>query len=158
MRRVYQVLAYLVALEVVVQAAVMVWGIAGLGLWVDNGGVLDKATFEDAFEGGARPFPEFLGLELHGMNGMMIIPVLALLLLVSSFFAKVPKGLAYAGGVVLLVALQIILGLAGHSVAGLGALHGINALLLFGVALRAGMRVTQLDRATNAESRERVAV
>ncbi len=51
MKSVYRVLAFLIALEVMVQAAVMVWGIAGLGIWVDDGGVLDKQTFEDAFDG-----------------------------------------------------------------------------------------------------------
>jgi hypothetical protein len=36
MRTAYKVLAYLVAAEVAVQAMVMVWGIAGLGKWVDR--------------------------------------------------------------------------------------------------------------------------
>ena len=48
MRTAYKVLAYLVAAEVAIQAMVMVWGIAGLGKWVDGGGVLDKAVFEEA--------------------------------------------------------------------------------------------------------------
>jgi hypothetical protein len=33
MRTAYKVLAYLVAAEVAVQAMVMVWAIAGLGVW-----------------------------------------------------------------------------------------------------------------------------
>ena len=52
---------------------------------------------------------------LHGMNGMMVIPALALLLFISSFFAKVPRGVAFAGGVLALVVLQVTLGLMGHS-------------------------------------------
>ena len=92
MRKVYRVLAFLVAIEVAVQAMFIVYGDAGLGLWVDDGGVVDKATFEDAIEGGAAPFPEFQAFLLHGMNGMMVIPALALLLVISSFFAKVPRG------------------------------------------------------------------
>ena len=46
MRTAYKVLAYLVAAEVAVQAMVMVWAIAGLGKWVDGGGVFDKAVIE----------------------------------------------------------------------------------------------------------------
>ena len=49
---------------------------------------LDLEGFEvETFESGEAPFPEFVGFILHGMNGMIVIPVLALLLLVSSFFA-----------------------------------------------------------------------
>jgi predicted metal-binding membrane protein len=39
--------------------------------------------------------------------------------------------------------LQVALGLFSHSVAGLGWLHGINALVLFGTAVTAGMRVSR---------------
>ena len=133
MRKVYRVLAFIVAIEVAVQAMFMVYGEAGLGLWVDDGGVVNKATFENAFESGEAPFPEFQAFILHGMNGMMVIPLLALLLVISSFFAKVPRGVAFAFGVLGLVVLQVTLGLMGHSIAALGALHGINALALFSV-------------------------
>jgi hypothetical protein len=44
MRTAYKVLAYLVAVEVAVQARVMVWAIAGLGKWVDSGGVFDNGS------------------------------------------------------------------------------------------------------------------
>ena len=39
MKHVYKVLAYLVAIEVAVQASMVVWADAGLGLWVEGGGV-----------------------------------------------------------------------------------------------------------------------
>ena len=57
MRTAYKVLAYLVAAEVAVQAMVMVWAIAGLGKWVDGGGVFDKAVIES--EGARRHSPRF---------------------------------------------------------------------------------------------------
>jgi hypothetical protein len=38
--------------------------------------------------------------------------------------------------------LQVALGLFSHSVAGLGWLHGITALAIFGTAMMAGMRVS----------------
>ena len=160
MRKVYRVLAFLVAIEVALQAMFIVYGDAGLGLWVDDGGVVDKATFENAIAGGEAPFPEFQAFLLHGMNGMMVIPLLALLLVISSFFAKVPRGIAFAFGVLALVVLQVTLGLFGHSVAVLGALHGINALALFSVAAWTGIRSRPggVPRAADSESAERVAV
>ena len=139
MRTVYKALAWLVALGVVVQAAVMVWGIAGLGIWVDqDGGVFDRATFESE-----NPFPEFVGLMIHGMNGMMVIPAVALALLLVSFFAKVPGGIRWAALVLLTVVVQVTLGLMGHEAAIFGMLHGVNALVLFSVAVYAGVRATR---------------
>ena len=74
MRTTYKVLAYAIAAEVVVQAAVMIWAISGLGLWVEDGGVFDKSVLESE----ANPFSEATGFMIHGINGTMVIPVLAL--------------------------------------------------------------------------------
>ena len=137
MRTVYKVLAYLIAVEVVVQAMAMVYAIAGLGKWVDGGGVFDKAVMESE----ERPFPEVAGLIVHGINGMMVIPGIALLLLVFSFFTKVRGAARWAGLVFLLVVVQVNLGFLGHDVPAVGALHGLNALLLFSTAVYAGRRV-----------------
>ena len=68
---------------------------------------------------------------------MMLIPLLALALLVVSFFAKLPKGVAAAVVLVVLVALQVTLGILGHSTPYAGLLHGLNALVIFGGALHA---------------------
>ena len=143
MRAVYRILAFVVAAEVAIQASLVVWGDAGLGRYIDQVGVVDKSTFETAFEGGPAPFPEFVGLLLHGLNGTIVIPALALLLLVSSFFAKVPRGIVFALAVFGLVALQANLGFAGHAVPSLGALRGINALVLFSTAMWTGLRVSR---------------
>lgn len=142
MRTAYKVLAWLVALEVVIQAAAMVYAVAGLGAWIDQGGVLDKG----AFDSGKTLFPEMVGMMIHGMNGMMIIPVLALALMVVSFFAKVPGGVKWAGFVLLAVVVQVSLGLLGHEVSVLGMFHGINALILFSVAVMAGVRAHRSER------------
>ncbi|GAA1737289.1 hypothetical protein GCM10009809_35580 [Isoptericola hypogeus] len=147
MRVVFRILAFAVAGMVVVQAAVMVWAVAGLGIFVEDGGVVDSATMEQALAGDS-PFPESVGLVLHGMNGMTVIPVLAVLLLVASFFAGVRGAWRWGLAVLLLVILQAALGLAGHSVPFLGALHGVNALLLFSAAFYAGWRVAAVDRAS----------
>ncbi len=159
MRGVYRVLAFLVAVEVAIQASFIVWGDAGMGLWIEDGGVIDKATMESAFEGGEAPFPEFMAFLFHSINGMMVIPVIALLLVISSFFAKVPRGVTFALAVLGLVVLQVTLGLFGHVVSFLGALHGINALALFSTAAWTGLRVARVTRPAHVETRtDRVAV
>ena len=136
MRNVYRILAALVAVGVVVQAMSMVFGVAGLLKWVEDGGVLDKAAAESedlSFTGAA-------GFMVHGINGTMVIPAIALLLLVSAFFAKVPAGVRWAGLVLLLVVVQVTLGVLAHEVPAVGALHGLNALLLFTSAVYAFWR------------------
>ena len=141
MKSLYRGLAYLIAAEVALQAAVMVYAVAGLGIWVDrDSGVLDKAAFESE-----EPiFPEAVGFFIHGMNGMMVIPALALIFLIVSFFSKVPGGPLWAGLVALAVVVQVALGLFGHENALFGALHGINALILFSLAAMAGKRVSSV--------------
>jgi hypothetical protein len=160
MRAVYRVLAFVVAAEVAIQAALAVWGVAGLGRYVDQVGVLENSAFETAFEGGPMPFPEFVGLLLHGLNGVIVIPSLALLLLLSSFFAKLPRGVVFALAVLGLIAVQATLGIGGHASLLLGALHGINALVLFSTAMWAGLRVSWASRMARPEQQlpERAAV
>jgi len=151
MRTAYKVFAWLVALGVVVQAASVVWAVAGLGIWVDkDGGVLDKAAFESE----ETLFPEVAGFMIHGLSGMMIIPALALIFLIVSFFAKVPGGIAWAAYVLLAVVVQVALGIYGHEAAVWGLLHGINAMILFSLAVYAGLRVSSLERRPIAPAAE----
>jgi hypothetical protein len=141
MRTAYKVLAYLVAAEVAVQAMVMVWAIAGLSKWVQGGGVYDKSVIEGSMETGAMPFPEVLGILVHGINGSFVVPAVALLLLIVSFFTKVRGAIKWAVILFVLVMVQQQLGFFGHDFPLAGALHGLNALALFGVALYAGRRL-----------------
>lgn len=136
MRKAYRILAYVIAAEIVVQAMAMVFGVAGLEKWVAEGGVYDMATRESD----QAPFPEVVGFMVHGINGSIVIPVLALLLFICSFFAKVPRSVRWAGLVLLLVIVQVNLGFAGPDLPALGALHGLNALALFTVALYTARR------------------
>ncbi|GGM37842.1 hypothetical protein ACFFX1_15955 [Dactylosporangium sucinum] len=136
MRTVYKVLAYAIAAEVVVQAMMIAWAVAGLDAWVDGGGVFDKSVMESE----QVPFTEVAGIIVHGINGSLLVPVLALLLLISSFFAKVPGGVKFAALVLVLVAVQVTLGYAGHGLPIAGLLHGGNALLLFAAALHTARR------------------
>ncbi|MEU4404555.1 hypothetical protein AB0F88_08520 [Streptosporangium sp. NPDC023963] len=132
-KHVYKVLAYLIAVEVAVQAAAAVWFEAGLTVFIGQGGVLDKTLAES----GEVPFIEVFGLVVHGLNGMFAIPALALILLICSFWAKVPGAVKAAGLVLLLVVLQVTFGIMGGNIPLMGAVHGINALLLFAAALYA---------------------
>jgi hypothetical protein len=137
MRTAYRVLAYLVAAEVVVQAAAMAFGVAGLSHWVNTGGVFDRAVLD----GNVFPFPEVAGFIVHGINGSIVVPALALSLVVASVFAKVPRGSSWAVAVFVLVGIQATLGFSAADLPALGALHGVNALLLFATAFFAGRRV-----------------
>ena len=137
MRAVYRFFAGLIAVEVVIQAAAVVYGVFGLAKYVDDGHTVSKTMFD---EGSTASFTGLGGLALHGINGTMIIPLLGLLFLIVSFFAKVPKGVMWALITFGLIIIQVALGIFAHSVPALGILHGPNALLLFGVAIMAFMR------------------
>ena len=113
MRNAYRILAIIIAVEVVIQAMAMVFAVAGLGIWVDDGGVLDKAAFESE----DLSFTGVVGFMVHGINGMMIIPLLGLALLVVSFFAKVPGGVKWAAIVLGSIVVQVLAGIFGHDVA-----------------------------------------
>jgi hypothetical protein len=131
----YRILATTIAGLVAVQAAAHAWASAGLGAYLMGGAVIDKSMMEDT--GGPPPFPEVLGIIVHGLNGGIVIPAIALALLVVSFFTRVPGSIRWAVVVVGLVALQMTLGYAGHGMPLLALFHGLNALVLFTAALTA---------------------
>ena len=153
MRTAYKVLAYLVAAEVVIQAMVMVWGIAGLIKWVDGGGVFDKSVMESQ----GTPFPEVLGILVHGVNGTIVVPGIALVLLIVSFFLRVRGAIKWAAIVFVLVVAQGQIGFLGHEIPLAGALHGLNALALFGAALYTGRRIRTTLRTGVVPAEEQVA-
>lgn len=144
MRTVYKITAYVIAAEVAIQAMAIVLTFTGLGKWINEGGVFDKSVMESE----ELPFPEIIGIIVHGINGGLVIPVLALLLLIFSFFARIPGGVKFAALLLGLVAVQATLGYA--HVPWLGALHGLNAMLLFAAALHAARRVRPVTAADTA--------
>ena len=133
MKQAYRVLAGLIALGVVVQAAAIAYG--WFAVLVD---LEDGATLTNDYDGNA-------GHILHGINGMTVMPVLALLLLITSFFAKIRGGTKWAAFVLLAVVVQVALAFISFGVAAVGALHGINALVLLGLAVMTARRVTTAD-------------
>src|SRR5829696_2778295 len=136
MRSVYRVLAYLIAALVVVQAGAIAYGVFGLFSWVEGGGTLDQAGLEVENSGIGGGF----GFGLHITIGYFVIPIAALLLLIISFFAKIPGGIRWALFLFLTVVVQTLLAGFAHAVAGIGWLHGMVALVLFGLAVTAGIR------------------
>jgi hypothetical protein len=127
-KKTYRVLAGLIAIGVLVQAASVAFG------WFDALSAVDAGTVIDGnYEGNA-------GHVIHGVVGMMVMPLVALILLILSFFAKtaVPGAVKWAGIVFGVTLLQVALAFAAFSAPVVGALHGINALVLLGVAGRAG--------------------
>ena len=137
MRKAYQMVAWLIAGLVAVQAAMIAFFDSGGSKYIDGGGVIDGALLESAKAGGELPFPEAIGAPIHGLNGGILIPVVALVLLGVSFGTHVPGARKWAGIVVGLVLLQITLGYSQGGLPMLGLLHGTNALLLFAAALHA---------------------
>jgi heme A synthase len=152
MRNAYRGLAFAIAALVALQAAFIAFALSGLVAWVQEGGTLDASTFTEGSDvevGGST------GFMLHALTGMFLIPLLALVLLIISFFAKIPGGVKWAAIVFGVVVLQYALALLTRTTGTpfLGALHGLNALILFGVAVTTAMRVrTRATRSVDATS------
>ena len=144
MRNVYRVLAYLLAVEVVVQAMAIAYAIAGLGHWVEeDNGVLNKQVIDSD----SPDFPGVGGFATHGINGTMIIPIIIILLLIVSFFAKIPGGVRKAAILFGLVALQVFLGIFSHSIPFVIVLHVLNAFAILGMSLVAARSATVVQEA-----------
>jgi hypothetical protein len=148
MRSVYRNLALTIDALILVQAAAIAWAIFGEGKYIDDGHNVNKALQDSD----TLPFPEVVGFIVHGINGEMLIPLVAIALLVVSFFAKVPEGTKWAGMLLGGIVVQVLLGLLGAGLPLLGLLHGANALLLFWLALHAaklaGVATTTPEAAT----------
>lgn len=138
----YRFLALMIAVLVVVQAGAIAWGFFGVSNFITDGGVIDE-EFLDCTEDCESIGSADYGFAIHMFfNGLVLIPLTSLALLVVSFFAKVPKGVALAATIVGLVVLQVLVlpALSREVGSGFGALHGINALVLMGLAIMAGQR------------------
>ncbi|MFI6071175.1 hypothetical protein ACIA5C_06230 [Actinoplanes sp. NPDC051343] len=121
MRLVYRILAMLIAAGVVVQAAAIAFALFDIEKKTDDGQIYSK----DSHNG---------GVVLHSVLGQMVIPVIALLLLIVSFFAAIPGGVKWAAITFGVLVLQVVLAYAGDALPAIGVLHGINAFALAAVA------------------------
>jgi heme A synthase len=146
MRKVYAVLAWIVAGGVVVQAASIAFGLGGMSSYIQDGGVVDKALIESR----QADFVGVLGFPIHGMVGGMLIPIAAFLLLIVSFFVKVRGARMWAAIVFGLIMVQITLGYYISDMPYLGLIHGANALAVLLTAVFAALRISRSKR-TSAE-------
>jgi hypothetical protein len=142
MRRTYSVLAWIIAGCVFVQAAAIAFGFGGMSGFVQGGGVVDKALVES---GTATNFTGELGFPIHGIVGGMVIPLAALVLLVVSFFVKVPRARTWAAVLFGLVLVQVMAGYSIADVPYLGLLHGANALAVLLTSVHAARRVGRVE-------------
>ena len=131
MKQTYRVIAGVIALGVLVQAAAVAFG------WFDViSGLESGLVVDENFEPNA-------GHLLHGIVGMYVMPLLGLVLLIVSFLAAkvVPRARTWAAIVFVAIVLQVVLAIVAFSTPLVGILHGANALIIFGAAARAAMLV-----------------
>ena len=146
MKQTYRVLAGLVAFGVLVQAGAVAFGWFDALSGLENGLVIDQN-----YEGNA-------GLTVHGIVGFIVMPALGLIFLIISFLAakQVPSARKWGGIVFGLIVLQVLLAILAFAVAPvIGALHGLNALLLFAAAVRAAMLTREAHTAGVSLPRQR---
>ena len=133
MRATYRVLAGLIAVMVLVQAAGIAFGTFGILNYVEGGDSYTKSVAEDRTATGA------LGQNIHSF-GAIIIALLAIILLIISFFSKIEGGVKWASFVFLAVLLQWVFAIVAFGAPVVGLLHGINAFVVFGLAGMASSR------------------
>jgi hypothetical protein len=126
MRNVYRIVGMLIAIAVVLQVASI--ALAGFTIAKDA---------DDGTSIGAD-YSNF-GQSYHSIAGS-VIGLLALVFLIVSFLTDVPRGRVLAGIVVALVVVQFLLAVVSFGVPALGVLHGINGLVIAGVASAAARR------------------
>ncbi len=106
----------------------------GMFHWLQDGdgNTVTPQLAEDLLEGvtGAA------GIMIHSI-GSVLIALLAIILLIISFFAKVADGVKWAAFVFLAVLFQWVVAIFSFEVPGLGFLHGANALLIAWLGWRA---------------------
>jgi hypothetical protein len=122
MRATYRVLGLLIAIGVVLQAVFIAVAWFQVLKDTDSGAVFDKNS--DGNWAHAA----------HGIVGMMVIPAIALVFLIVSFFARVPGGVKWAAITFGLTVLQIVLAFVSFAAPVLGSLHAINAFALAATA------------------------
>ncbi|WP_448808824.1 hypothetical protein [Agromyces bauzanensis] len=148
MRKIYSALAWTVAGAVVVQAAAIAFAFGGMLNLVSEGGVVDKALLESFQAAGVGES----GFMIHGLVGGVLIPLIALALLVVSFFVRARGAKLWAAAVFGLVVLQVILGFSITDMPYLGLIHGANALAVVAAASVAALRVRRSPSATIEEA------
>src|SRR5215217_1714891 len=110
MRKTYRILADIIAIDVVIQAMAIVFSIAGLFKWIDDGNTLDKSVIE-SWEDDPPDWTGSIGHFIHVMNGTFLIPLLGIALLIVSFFAAVNGGVKWAAIILVSIIVQVMAGM-----------------------------------------------
>ncbi len=146
MQKTYMVVARLIAILIVVQAMAIVFVVSGLFHWIDGGATLDKSVV-DGWDSNPPTFQGSLGGFIHFfLVGVVLIPLSGLILLIVSFFAKIPRGVVLAAAVFVSIIVQYVAAVISSSTPWVGLIHGLNAFILLGLALAAAKAAkTQID-------------
>ncbi len=147
MRKTYRILGGTMSVLVVVQAMMIVFVISGLFHWIDDGNTLDQSVVDSWEDDPPTFFGSFGGFLHFFLIGTVLIPLLALIMLIVSFFAKIPRGTALALGIVVSVVVQVLAGQVAASAPLVGMIHGLNAFILFGLGLAAAKAAKNADAA-----------
>jgi hypothetical protein len=140
MKATYRVLAILVLVIVALQAAFIAMGVFGLGSYVEDGHDFTKS----ALDSNDSSVTGSIGFALHNF-GAIAIALIALVLLVVAFFAKIPGGVRWALFIVGDVILQWVLAFVSFGVWAVGALHALNAFVLFGLGMAAAAKARRAE-------------
>jgi hypothetical protein len=126
----------------VVQAAAIALWLFGLLNWIDSGegNTLTSQLAEDRLEGVTGA----VGITIHSF-GAMVVALLAIVLLVVSFFAKIPGGVKWAGIMFAAVLFQWVIAIVSFETPGLGVLHGANALVIAWLGWRVATQAAVTD-------------
>ena len=132
MRKAYRILNYVIAAEVVVQAAFIAWAVFGVSKYIkDSGSVTQKQI-----DGNKTLFTGEYGFAVHAINGYMVIPLVGLALLVVAFFAKLPGGVRWAAILFVLILVQaLVLPALAADAPSVGLLHGANAMAILALSI-----------------------
>jgi hypothetical protein len=146
-QKAFRILNYIIAAEVLIQAAMIAWAVFGEAKYIDDGGVVNK----DLVEGDSTPFDSVWGFAVHGINGTFLIPLLGLILLVVAFFAKINGGVRHGVIMFVLIVVQaFVLPILASGAPFVGMLHGANALVILGLAVTGGKKGAEATAAPAA--------
>ncbi|MEO8095982.1 MAG: hypothetical protein ABI632_13780 [Pseudolysinimonas sp.] len=135
MQKTYLFFARFISVLIVVQAMAIVITVAGLFHWIDGGATLDKSVV-DGWDDNPPDFQGSIGGFIHFfLVGMVLIPLSGLILLIVSFFAKIPRGVAIAAAIVVSIIVQYASAVISSSAPYVGAIHGLNAFILLALTL-----------------------
>lgn len=135
MQKTYLFFARFISILIVVQAMAIVITYAGLLHWIDGGATLDKSVL-DGWEDKPPDFQGSIGGFFHFfLVGMVLIPLSGLILVIVSFFAKIPRGVLLAVAIFVSIIVQYVSAVISSDAPYVGLIHGLNAFILLGLTL-----------------------